>query len=106
MRLIDADAVWDWYIKAFSEEHLGDRAIKPNEYRFSMHDIVGNLDNIPEIDIEQYAKEHGLFVFTKNILEQIDADVRNIKDIEVVHGALYVREFEVIKIIDKYMKGE
>lgn len=63
-------------------------------------------ERMKQAEFEKYVKEHNIFYCTKNILEQIDADVRNIKDFEVVHGALYVREFEVIKIIDKYMKGE
>lgn len=87
MRLIDADAVFDWYIKEFSEEHLGDNAIKPNECRFSMYDIKGNLDNIPTVcdiaairaEIEEWAT---------------DPCVMN-------HGC----GDEVLRIIDKYTKG-
>lgn len=48
MRLIDADAIYPWYIKAFSEEICGKRrGIEPNEIRFSMNDIRENLSNIP-----------------------------------------------------------
>lgn len=43
-RLIDADAVYEWYLEAFKGQ------IKPNEIRFSMNDICDNLENIPTID--------------------------------------------------------
>ena len=108
MRLIDADAVWDWYIKEFSEEHLGDRAIKPNECRFSMYDIVGNLDNIPEIDIDQYAKEHNLFICTTNIIEQIRAEITEIRDSwekDCYHDEADALTL-ALKIIEKNTKGE
>ena len=39
MRLIDADAIYPWYMDAFDFD--------PNEVRFSMNDIRDNLDNIP-----------------------------------------------------------
>ena len=42
----------------------------------------------------------------EKILEQIRAEIENIKDFEVVNGALYVRQYDVVQIIDKYMKGE
>lgn len=51
MKLIDADGVYDWYVKAFSEEKLGDRAVNPNECRFSMNDIKGNMGNIQKLTI-------------------------------------------------------
>ena len=41
VRLINADAIFPWYMKTFGEK------IKPNEVRFSMLDISSNLDNIP-----------------------------------------------------------
>lgn len=44
MRLIDADAVFPWYVEAFKGK------IKPDEIRFSMNDIAGNLDNMPTIE--------------------------------------------------------
>jgi len=44
VRLIDADAVLQWYMKAFKGE------IERKEKRFSMLDIDGNLDNIPTVD--------------------------------------------------------
>lgn len=52
MRPIDADAVYPWYIKAFSKEEIGDRAINPRDLRFSMNDIKENLDNIPTLEQE------------------------------------------------------
>lgn len=111
MRLIDADAVWDWYIKEFSEEHLGDRAIKPNECRFSMYDIVGNLNNIPEIDIDQYAKEHNLFICTTNIIEQIREEIQsnfeNSTDpINIDAMMRNIGREDCLEIIEKYTKGE
>ena len=39
MRLIDADAIYPWYMDAFDFD--------PNEVRFSMNDIRDNLDNVP-----------------------------------------------------------
>ena len=50
MRLIDADAVFRWYVETFSEKNIGERAMQPNEIRFSMNDIRDNLDNMPTID--------------------------------------------------------
>lgn len=48
MRLIDADAIYPWYINSFSKKTVGkEKEIKPNEIRFSMNDIRENLDNIP-----------------------------------------------------------
>lgn len=44
MRLIDADAVFPWYVEAFKGK------IEPHEVRFSMNDIQGNLWNIPTAD--------------------------------------------------------
>lgn len=47
VRLIDANKVFQWYLKAFSAEEAGEeRAIGPDEVRFSMNDIRENLDNI------------------------------------------------------------
>ncbi len=52
MRPIDADSIYPWYLNAFKEnKELGFKGIKPNEPRFSMNDIKGNLDNIPTINI-------------------------------------------------------
>ena len=39
-------------------------------------------------------------------LEKIKAEIKNIKDFEVVNGALYVREYDVVQIIDKYASEE
>ena len=39
-------------------------------------------------------------------IEQIRKEIGSIEDFEVVNGALYVREYDVIQIIDKYTKGE
>lgn len=54
MRLIDADSIYPWYLKAFKEnKELGLKGIKPSEPRFSMNDIKENLDNIPTISCIQ-----------------------------------------------------
>lgn len=51
MRPIDADSIYPWYVDTFKEnKELGFKGIKPNEPRFSMHDIKANLDNIPTIN--------------------------------------------------------
>lgn len=39
-------------------------------------------------------------------LEKIRADIENIKDFEVVNGGLYVRQYDVVQIIDKYAEQE
>ena len=39
-------------------------------------------------------------------LEQIRTEIESIEDFEVVNGALYVREYDVMQIIDKFTKGE
>lgn len=39
-------------------------------------------------------------------LEKIRAEIENIKDFEVVNGALYVRQYDVAQIIDKYAEQE
>lgn len=44
MRLINADDVFPWYVTAFAGK------IEPDETRFSMYDIEGNLMNIPTVD--------------------------------------------------------
>lgn len=44
MRLIDADKVYPWYLKAFSAEEIGkEMEIKPYEARFSIN--VNFLEN-------------------------------------------------------------
>lgn len=43
MRLIDADAVYPWFVDAFKGK------IKPCDIRFSMNDIKCNLENIPTV---------------------------------------------------------
>ena len=42
-------------------------------------------------------------------LEKIKAEIQTIKDMEVVNGGVYVREFDVVEIIEKHiseLKGE
>lgn len=57
MRAIDADSVYDWYVDAFGEKNLKEMAVNPNECRFSMNDINGNLTNIPTITIAEQVQE-------------------------------------------------
>lgn len=47
-RLIDGDAVFDWYVKTFDGSG-GRPKIEPNEVRFSMNDIACNLLNMTTI---------------------------------------------------------
>lgn len=101
MRPIDADAVYPWYIKAFSKEEIGDRAIDPRNPRFSMNDIKANLDNIPTLDQEP-------------VLDKIKAEIERAvwEDVIVsLDGTDEVRiprlePDDVFKIIDKYKAGE
>lgn len=51
MRKIDADEIFPWYVETFKGK------IAPNEPRFSMLDILSNLDNIPTIEDERWAQE-------------------------------------------------
>lgn len=74
MRPIDADMIFPWYTEAFSEEKLGEKAISPDEVRFSMNDIRENLDNIPTLnpineDINGWLEQYGLVLVTEEILE-------------------------------------
>lgn len=48
MRLIDADAIFPWYVEAFKGGV--EPQIEPHDIRFSMNDIKMNLSNIPTID--------------------------------------------------------
>ena len=74
MRPIDADMIFPWYTEVFSEEVIGERAIKPNEVRFSMNDIRENLDNIPTLnptngDLKGWLEQYGLVLVTRELLE-------------------------------------
>ena len=40
------------------------------------------------------------------ILDKIRAEIQKIDDYRVVNGGMYVRESDVVKIIDKYRKGQ
>lgn len=70
VRLIDANKVFPWYLKAFSAEEVGEeRAIGPDEVRFSMNDIHENLDNIPTEPVwilcnERQPEEDGEYIVT------------------------------------------
>ena len=72
VRLIDANKVFPWYLKAFSAEEAGEeRAIGPDEVRFSMNDIRENLDNISTEPVwipcsERQPKEDGKYIVTIN----------------------------------------
>ena len=74
MRPIDADKIFPWYVEEFSEEKIGERAIKPNEVRFSMNDIRENLDNIPTLnptngELKGWLEQFGLVLVTRELLE-------------------------------------
>lgn len=74
MRPIDADMIFPWYTEAFSEAVIGERAIKPDEVRFSMNDIRENLDNIPTLnptngDFKGWLEQYGLVLVTRELLE-------------------------------------
>lgn len=74
MRPIDADKIFPWYVEAFSEEKIGEKAISPDEVRFSMNDIRENLDNIPTLnpineDLNGWLEQYGLVLVTEEILE-------------------------------------
>lgn len=70
VRLIDANKIFPWYLKAFSAEEAGEeRAIGPDEVRFSMNDIRENLDNIPTEPVwvpcnERPPEEDGKYLVT------------------------------------------
>lgn len=51
MRLIDADAIYQWYTDSFD--------FGSNEIRFSMNDIRDNLYNIPTVDVVQAKGNKG-----------------------------------------------
>lgn len=74
MRPIDADKIIPWYTEAFSEKIMGEKAINPDEVRFSMNDIRENLDNIPTLnpineDLNGWLEQYGLVLVTEEILE-------------------------------------
>lgn len=74
MRPIDADMIFPWYTEAFSKEAIGEKAIKPDEVRFSMNDIQENLDNIPTLnpineDLKGWLEQYGLVLVTRELLE-------------------------------------
>lgn len=73
VRLIDANKIFPWYLKAFSVEEVGEKgAIGPDEVRFSMNDIRENLDNIPTEPVwipysERLPEEDGEYIITRNL---------------------------------------
>ena len=74
MRPIDADMIFPWYTEAFSEKKMGEKAISPDEVRFSMNDIRENLDNIPTLnptneDLKVWYKRCGLALVTREFLK-------------------------------------
>ena len=74
MRPIDADMIFPWYTEMFSKEKIGEKAISPDEVRFSMNDIRENLDNIPTLkptneNLEGWLKRYGLVLVTRELLE-------------------------------------
>ena len=74
MRPIDADMIFPWYTEMFSKEKMGEKAISPDEVRFSMNDIRENLDNIPTLnptngDLKGWYEQYGLALVTRELLE-------------------------------------
>lgn len=74
MRQIDADAVFPWYVETFSEKNIGERAIQPNEIRFSMNDIRDNLDNSPTIDAEPVRQMETANLTVPIIIDRKDSE--------------------------------
>ena len=77
------------------------------------------------VDIKKEIKEGNLIVFVKNgdiyikdaqngdtvkigelkyKFEEIEKELDNIKDFEVIRGGLYVRQYEVVKILEEHKK--
>lgn len=50
--------------------------------------------------------EYRKDLYDKHILEKARKEIENIEDFEVFNGGLYVRQYDVIRIIDKYTKGD
>lgn len=73
MRPIDADSIYPWYVNAFKEnKELGFKGIKPNEPRFSMNDIKGNLDNIPTISSMQLHLDSSMQLHLDNSWTKVE----------------------------------
>lgn len=64
--------------------------------RLDPYYIMNGIENLPS------AEKTG---HLESVLEDIKAEIADIKDFEVVNGGVYVREFEVSEIIDKHMRG-
>lgn len=99
MRPIDADAVYPWYIKAFSKEEIGDRAIDPRDLRFSMNDIKANLDNIPTLEQEpawnlasEPPKDNGEYLVTRKLSKKFNIDIVDILSFN--HNLFEVDKYE------------
>lgn len=74
----------------------------------AIYDSTPIPDNATVCDIEQYAKEHNLFICTTNIIEQIREEIEREADhydayvnADIAKGLYYAGE-----IMDKYTKGE
>ena len=97
MRLIEADV-----LKANVYRSLSDK------YADVVSKLIDNAPTVCDIDIEQYAKEHNLFICTTNILEQIKSDIRN----QLFVGRIVnSKDFDdglkfCLEIMDEYTKGE
>jgi hypothetical protein len=62
-------------------------------------------ERMKEAEFKKYAKEHNLFVCSTNVIEQIRAEIDEQTEIHS-DGEFYIKNIEVKRIIDKYMKGE
>ena len=106
MRLIDADA-----LKKDDEltEWKTRDAIRTGKMLKTFSELfIKKIDECPTVcDIEQYAKEHNLFICTTNIIEQIREEIEReadhydaYVDQDIAKGLYYAGE-----IIDKYLNG-
>ena len=101
MRLIDADALKETFENTEDAEYC----------KWSLYGITSEIDDAPTVcDIEQYAKEHNLFICTTNIIEHIRAEIEKHTDGNN-HCDEYIDGYnngmkDALEIIDKYTKGE
>lgn len=60
-------------------------------------------EQMKKAEFEKYAKEHNIFYCTKELGEQIRAEIANLT-CDCINGM--VNQYAVLQIIDKYTKGE
>ena len=84
--LIDRDYMLSQIEKAKAEN-------RPFDYD-SLIDFVKVLPNANKAELEEIEKE----------LEEIEKELDGIKDFEVIRGGLYVRQYEVAKILEEHKR--